>query len=281
MRGRTSRRCGASDVAEMATDPMVSVLFITYNRLLLLKRTLKTFTSRTTYPNLELVVADDGSSPLVQAEIRRLPFHEFVLSERNRGLGANANAGLLRCHGAYVLMIQDDWDCVADTDYLGDTIHVMVQYPDIGLVKYYGDAHTLRPEPRSGVAEPCFEIAEQEEMKTNLVYSDTPHVMSRAALQCIGPYREDCDMESCEMDYARRFGAQNSFKAAVFPAYYNRIFVHTGGDTSYRTSRARYRIDRALGPLARCLRRCPPAFRVAKTVVRRSVETLERLRVIR
>jgi hypothetical protein len=105
--------------------------------------------------------------------------------------------------------------------------------------------------------------------------------MSRAALNYLGPYREGCSMESCEIDYRRRFDAQDIFKAALFPRYYNRIFVHTGEDQSHRTRRARYWVDEALQPVARILRSCPPAFYLGKLAVRSSVRALERLGLVR
>ena len=225
--------------------PLISVLFVTYDRLPLLRRTLSTFLANTNYPNLQLVVADDGSPVKVQEEIRKLPFNEFVLGAKNRGLGANVNAGIARCEGAYVLMLQDDWDCVATGDYIGDSIRVMMNNPHIGLIKFYGTEHQLDTAPGlKGTDKLCLQIADQErrDNKPSKIYSDTPHIMSRTAQSYLGQYREGCAMESCEVDYCRRFDAQEIFKAALFPCYYNRIFIHTGGMQSHRTRHGRRRL---------------------------------------
>lgn len=268
----------------MSDLPLVSVLFITYNRLSLLSRTLSSFRVRTSYPNLQLVVADDGSPAEVQGEIRKLPFDDFVLARNNKGLGANANAGIAQCRGPYILMLQDDWDCVATSDYLGDTIRVMTRNPHIGLIKYYGPEHEVdRTLPLAGADRTCLPVAtvNPDEQHPSNVYSDTPHVMSRAAIDHLGPYRENCPMELCELDYCRRFDRQHDFQAAIFPRYYNQCFVHTGGEESHRTGRARYRIDEALKPAASILRRFPPAFYLGRLAVRSSVRALECLRMIK
>jgi GT2 family glycosyltransferase len=264
--------------------PLVSVLFVTYDRFPLLRKTVSTFIAHTRYPKLQLVVTDDGSPAKVQEEIRKLPFNDFVLGAKNRGLGANVNAGIARCEGPYILMLQDDWDCVATADYIGDAVRVMARNPHIGLIRYYGPAHQLDAAPGlSGADEVCLQISDQERRDNNpsRIYSDTPHIMSRAALNYLGPYREDCPMESCETDYCRRFDAQDAFKAALFPRYYNKSFVHTGEDQSHRTRSARYWVDEALQPVARILRRCPPAFQLGKLAVRSSVRALERLGIVR
>jgi glycosyltransferase involved in cell wall biosynthesis len=261
--------------------PLVSVLFITYNRLPLLRRTVETFKVRTSYPNLQLVIADDGSPLEVQRQIRELPVDEFALCRQNRGLGANANAGLARCQGDYILMLQDDWECVATSNYLQETVRVMQENPQIGLIKYYGIQHELVAQrPLLGSAEPCFPIAEPRSPAVP-VYSDTPHVMSRAARSILGPYKEGCDMESCEIDYGRRFDAQSAYSAAIFPNYYNQLFVHIGAECSYRTTRMRYRVDEALQPAAHLLRRFPMAYRACRAAIRTSVGVLERIGLFR
>jgi len=87
--------------------PLVSVLFITYKRFDLLKKTVESFRQNTDYPRLELVIADDGSGPAIQAEIRTLPADVFALMPKNRGLGANNNNGIRHCNGKYILIVQE------------------------------------------------------------------------------------------------------------------------------------------------------------------------------
>ena len=267
----------------MVTSPTVSVLFVTYNRFPLLKRTLDTLLQVTRYANMQLVVTDDGSPPDVQRQLLQLPFHAFYLASENRGMGANINSGLKRCTGRYILMLQDDWDCIAPSDYLKNTIAVMESSSRICLINYYGVPHILATtQALPGANEPCYEILSGTTNGHNSsIYTDTPHVMSRACLESIGPYHEDREMESCETDYARRFASQDAYKAAIFPLYYNRAFVHTGEAESWRLRSFRCRLDNALMPAATVLRCCPPVFNLGKAVVRSSVRTLTRIGIIR
>src|SRR5882724_7457369 len=101
-----------SEFQTMSDLPLVSVLFITYKRVHLLRRTLEAFLANTSYPNLELVVTDDASSSTMQEEISKLPFHRHILGKKRRGMGANSNEGLRRCTGDYILFLQDDWECM-------------------------------------------------------------------------------------------------------------------------------------------------------------------------
>jgi GT2 family glycosyltransferase len=119
-------------------EPLVSVLFLTYERVHLLRRTLESFVRNTDYPHLELVVADDGSSAVVQQEIRTMPFDKVVLAPRNRGTGTNYNSGQRRCSGEYLLFLQDDWECHGPPGYLREAVEAMQAHPKIGLVRFYG-----------------------------------------------------------------------------------------------------------------------------------------------
>jgi hypothetical protein len=46
--------------------PLVSALFLTYKRFGMLQRSVEQFLAHTAYPNLELVIADDGSGTAIQ-----------------------------------------------------------------------------------------------------------------------------------------------------------------------------------------------------------------------
>ena len=108
----------SDSVTQPASDwPLVSALFVTYKRFESVKRALLAFREHTDYPNLQIVIADDGSTEDVQQQIRQLPADAFALSPKNRGLGANNNAGIRLCSGKYMLMIQDDWICQGPPQY--------------------------------------------------------------------------------------------------------------------------------------------------------------------
>lgn len=265
--------------------PLVSVLFITYKRYDLLERSLRLFLENTDYPNLEIVIADDGSGPEIQNKIRHLPAHVFALAPKNRGLGANNNNGLRHCTGKYIFMIQDDCACHGPADYLKNTIQVMEANPGVGIVNYCGAPHPV-DESRAldGSREPCYITprAYEDGRKEYFLYTDQPHVMSRSALEDLGYYRELRDIEECEEDYNRRWRDQTKFATAVFPAYYKKTYLHEGADQSFRTSMFRYRLDAWLMPVAKFSKQhCRPLYTTGRRAVRLTVGALEKLRVVR
>ena len=266
--------------------PLVSVLFITYKRYDFLEQSLRRFRENTDYPNLEIVIADDGSGPEIQHKIRQLPADVFALAPKNRGLGANNNNGLRHCTGKYVLMIQDDWLCHGPSVYLSNAVAVLEANPQVGIINFAGADHPPDlAQPLLASSEPCFvtptpAISNKEEF----LYSDQPHLQSRRALEVMGEYYEDRSIGRAETDYSQRWERQSSFLTAVFPNYFMRVFSNEGEDpaVSFRHQEFRYRADRALMPIANWLREnCRPLFRVGKASVRETVALIEKLRTPR
>jgi glycosyltransferase involved in cell wall biosynthesis len=265
--------------------PLVSVLFITWKRFDLLKTTVESFLSNTDYPNLELVIADDGSDPEVQAQIRTLPAQHFSLPAKHYGLGANNNAGIRLCTGKYILMIQDDWVCHGPADYLSNAIAVLEANPGVGIINFAGAPHPPDLNHRlQGSDEPCYLTPESYKGsgREEFLYTDQPHIQSREAVDYIGPYKEDRDMEECEIDYNFRWRDQKKFATAVFPAYFKSVFTDEGAAYSFRTGRFRYRVQSALQPLKPALEKLSPAlFQRAKSMAQWTLRRIERLRLVR
>jgi glycosyltransferase involved in cell wall biosynthesis len=267
--------------------PLVSVLFVTYKRFDLLKKAVESFQRNTAYPNLELVITDDGSGPEIQAQIRTLRADVFALLPKNRGLGANNNNGIRRCNGKYILMIQDDWECRGPADYLANAVAVLEANPRLGFIHFAGAPHPSDlAQPLQGSAEPCYVVPRPHEdgRAEIFFYSDQPHIQSRASFDHVGYYKEDRDMDKCEIDYNRRWKNQTQFLTAAFPAYYMKVFSNEGEalQRSFRTTRFRNRISRLFMPAKPFLtRHANPIFRLGKVVVQGSIYTLEKLRIVR
>lgn len=264
-------------------QPLVSVLFITYKRIDHLERALRAFRENTDYPNLEIVIADDGSGAEIQSRIRMLPADVFALAAKNSGLGGNNNNGLRHCTGKYVLMIQDDWQCQGPPDYLSNAVAVLEANPRVGIINFAGGNHPpdlTQPLPGSG--EPCYVtpvpvLSNKEEF----LYSDQPHLQSREALEFMGNYYEDRSIGRAEIDYSQRWERQSRFLTAVFPDYYMRVFSNEGEDPamSFRHQELGYRVDRALLPIANLLKKnCWPLFKLGRASVRSTVALIEKMR---
>jgi glycosyltransferase involved in cell wall biosynthesis len=260
------------------------VLFITYRRIRFLQRAVLSFLRNTDYPNLELVVADDGSPQWMQAEMRTLPIQKLVASKTNKGLGANTNAGLKQCAGKYILQIQDDCECQGPPRYLEQAVVLMEARPEIGLVQFYGTAR-VDPELRIRDFEgpDCYLICRESgsSPQTQYVYSDMPHLKSNELVAYLGKYRESCRMEECELDYQNRFAKQSRFRAGFFPCYYNTVFIHMGASDSFRTGSRLRRLEDTLVPIARRWKeRSPELFARAKAIYHKTVRLLYRLSIL-
>lgn len=173
--------------------------------------------------------------------------------------------------------------CSGPRDYLRNTIQVMEENPGVGIVNYYGAPHPLDESRALAVStEPCFIAPRPSDIAVDFLYTDQPHVMSRAALDDIGYYIEPRGIGNCEDDYRRRWQNQDRFATAIFPGYYNKLFIHEGADQSFRANLFTNRLDAFLMPFAMFLkRRCRPLFAVGKALVRTSVATMEKLRIVR
>jgi glycosyltransferase involved in cell wall biosynthesis len=252
----------------------------------LLKRAVFSFLRNTDYPNLELVLTDDGSPKSMQAEMRKLPIQKLVASKTNRGMGANTNAGLKQCAGKYILQIQDDWECQGPPRYLEQAVCLMETHPDIGLIQFCGDTHGVYPEFKicDLEAPDCYLICTESSSSrlTPMVYSDRPHLKRKQLSDYLGEYRERCRIGECERDYNERFARQSRFRGAFFPCYYNTVFNNTGESESFRTSNWTLRLENALAPVARrCKRRTPELFSHAKGIYQKSVDLLYQVRILR
>lgn len=92
--------------------PKVSVVICTYNQQHFIRETLDSVLAQT-YPNLEIIVSDDGSTdetPNILREYERLHPGKVVvvLSERNTGIAANINRGMARRTGEYIAWLDGD-----------------------------------------------------------------------------------------------------------------------------------------------------------------------------
>jgi cellulose synthase/poly-beta-1,6-N-acetylglucosamine synthase-like glycosyltransferase/peptidoglycan/xylan/chitin deacetylase (PgdA/CDA1 family)/spore germination protein YaaH len=116
-----------------AFQPAVSVVIAAYNEAKVINRTIATLL-RSEYPDLEIVVVDDGSqddtAATVRAEYGGHP-RVMVLQKPNGGKASALNLGIKECRGEVIVALD------ADTVFAPDTISKLVRHfndPDIGAV---------------------------------------------------------------------------------------------------------------------------------------------------
>lgn len=96
--------------------PLVSVVIPVYNSEKTVQKSLQSVVDQT-YPNLEILIVDDGSTDgskkEIEAFIDRHPSMEITyIYQENKGASAARNAGLRRAKGDYIALLDSDdvWD---------------------------------------------------------------------------------------------------------------------------------------------------------------------------
>jgi len=94
------------------TWPKISVFILTYNSKLFIKECIESVLIQE-YPNLEIVIGDDGSTDgtpdILKEYNKNYPgLFKLVLSETNTGITANCNRVLAQCNGEYIAFLAGD-----------------------------------------------------------------------------------------------------------------------------------------------------------------------------
>lgn len=121
----------------LTTQPVVSVLMITYNHECFIRQAIESvFMQQVDFP-IELVIGEDCSTDTTFCEIARIcqsaPFSVRVLTRKvNVGMHANFIETLSRCRGSFVALLEgDDYWC--DSSKLQRQAQVLKHRPDVAL----------------------------------------------------------------------------------------------------------------------------------------------------
>lgn len=223
--------------------PLVSVVFISYNRVELLKRTFEEFRRHCDYPNLELILSDDASSPRQRAAMLRMGFDNFIFSSRNEKMGANINKGIQAARGEYILHLEDDWECRAENaDFIAQAVEIMKIYPDVGCVRFnFIDFpnYEIREGPTGRKVRVYFN-SQPASKQSIYVYSNNPHLKRRSFHEDVGWFIEGEPVGITEDAFCRLFLRQNKWRVAAVEEW--QLFRHIGAQLSTRPDRWRERL---------------------------------------
>src|SRR5690606_15371685 len=96
--------------------PLVSIITINFNKIELTLALLNSLES-ITYPNIEIIVVDNGSELNPKAVIEgKYPNVKIIVSTINLGFAGANNLGIKMAQGKYLLFINNDTE--VDTDFL-------------------------------------------------------------------------------------------------------------------------------------------------------------------
>ena len=91
--------------------PLVSVIIPTYNRAWTLKDAVDSVLLQD-YPNIELIIIDDGSEDNTQELLTAYKNEITVLCQENKGVSAARNKGIIQSRGRFIALLDSDdaWD---------------------------------------------------------------------------------------------------------------------------------------------------------------------------
>jgi glycosyltransferase involved in cell wall biosynthesis len=231
--------------------PLISVIFVTYNRAHTLVATYETFLAFTDYPRdrLELILADDASDAYTQRILAQIPFDKRAVAARNSGLGANQNRGIRAASGDYILMMQDDWLMVGRRDYLRVALQALEENPDLGLILFRDRAELDVAEERRVAGHrlvlPALGTDDVATMGVHQgTYSDNPHLKRREFHDVIGLYQEGVPMTRMELAMSRAVAAQSRFKVASIDGF--EVFRHIGDRFTFNPAERRWQLEQRI-----------------------------------
>ena len=110
---------------------LASVIIATYNRSRLLPVAVESVMGQT-YPAVEVIVVDDGSTDDTEMVMKRYAGRVTYIKQENQGMAAARNTGIRAAHGEYINVLDDD-DFFLPTK-IARQVRVLGAGPSIALV---------------------------------------------------------------------------------------------------------------------------------------------------
>jgi GT2 family glycosyltransferase len=124
--------------------PLVTVIIPTYNARTWIGECLASVEAQT-YPNIETLVVDDGSTDGTVEWLGSDPRYAFAqvhVQQKNEGASEARNAGIRAAQGKLIAFI--DSDDLLEPDHLKTAVEIFAQYPEVGL--FCCDSSMMGPE---------------------------------------------------------------------------------------------------------------------------------------
>lgn len=175
--------------------PLVSVVIPTYNRADYIGETIESVLQQT-YPNIEVIVVDDGSTDDTREVVRRFEPQVRYVWQENAERGACRNHGLRLARGEYIAFLDSD-DLWLPTK-VAEGVEFLSANPAVGLVctdamQIDAEGKELRVLRARGASGRVTERLLQK----NFVLMGT-HLVRTALVRKIGGFREERELSGSE-----------------------------------------------------------------------------------
>lgn len=205
------------------SDPLISIAIATWNRTGYLYHTINCIRKYTTYPNIEIVVSDDGSEDisLLKKVCRKLKVDQLILNNHG-GMGSNFNAAIRACKGDYILHMEDDWELMpVCNDYIQECLEAFDKHETLGMIRLQ---HWRDTDIDQIFATDKLSILTLKPAGMIYVYTSSPHIKRRSFHEKVGYFEEGRTAGDTETIMAEVFNKQNEVKIG----FLKKCFVHTG-----------------------------------------------------
>jgi glycosyltransferase involved in cell wall biosynthesis len=209
---------------------LVSVIIPTYNRAPYIADAIHSVLAQT-YPNVELIVADDGSTDDTAAVVSQFGDSVTYLRMAHRGQpAATRNSGLSKATGDFIAFL--DSDDLFMRDKLALQISIFHGHPSVGLV--YSNGYYFREDPNQptghlldGLPTPSGDIL-AELLRGNLIVSPAMVLITRRSLDSAGMFDERPEFFGVE-DYDLWLRIAAKVPVVYLPAQVAAIRRHSQG----------------------------------------------------
>jgi glycosyltransferase involved in cell wall biosynthesis len=191
--------------------PRVSVIIPTHNRSKLLRVAIESVLAQT-YPNIEAIVVDDGSTDDTVVMMAQYAGRVTYLKQTNQDVAAARNTGIRAASGEYLTFLDDD-DLILPTK-IERQVQILASRPAVGLV-HCGYYHI--DEAGNRVDKMVF-LPEGEVLKElvcrNFIWAGAP-LLRRQCIEWVGPFDEEIPAISADWDMWLRIAQAGFLFACV------------------------------------------------------------------
>jgi glycosyltransferase involved in cell wall biosynthesis len=191
--------------------PLVSVIIPTYNRSKLLQIAVESVLAQT-YPKIEVIVVDDGSTDDTVETMAQYARSVTYLRQINQDVAAARNTGIRAASGEYLTFLDDD-DLILPTK-IERQVQILASQPAVGLV-HCGYYHI--DEAGNRVDKMVF-LPEGEVLKElvcrQFIWAGAP-LLRRQCIERVGPFDEDIPAISADWDMWLRIAQAGYLFACV------------------------------------------------------------------
>ncbi|MCB0805022.1 MAG: glycosyltransferase family 2 protein [Bacteroidales bacterium] len=129
----------------MADKPLISVITINYNQVQVTCELLNSL-RKVTWPNLEIIVVDNGSHEPADQISKDYPEVNLIRSDQNLGFAGGNNLGIMHARGKFMLFINNDTE--VEPGFLEPMVNLFENNDKIGMVspkiKFYYHPDTIQ-----------------------------------------------------------------------------------------------------------------------------------------